>query len=93
MPTLCFGIGQGVFNGSAFNALLYLIQGNNIGSVCGVSSGLQNAGLFVTYTVLGSFKDNHSKDDGFYWVTRFSFILAVLGCLFALLIYIMDLRD
>ena len=64
-----------------------------MGSICGMSSGLQNAGLFVTYTVLGAFKDNHSKDGGFYWVTRFSLILALIGCVFALAIYIMDLRD
>ena len=93
VPTMCFGIGQGFFNGSTFNALLYFIQGNNVGSICGISSGLQNAGLFITYTVLGFFKDNHSKDGGFYWVTRFSFVLALIGCVFAFTVYIMDLRE
>jgi hypothetical protein len=39
------------------------------------------------------FKDKHTKDGGFFWVTRFSSILAVIGCGFAVAIYIMDLRD
>ena len=78
--------------GTVWNGIIYLVRGRNVGTAIGFTSGILNFGLVITPLVMGMLKDTFPHaDGGYYWVTRYSLLMASLGLIVSLWIYKTDL--
>ena len=78
-------------SGAVFNGIIYLAKGKDLMKVVGVSMTASKLAHMVTPIIMGTLMDNHPNlDHGYYWVTRYSSLMAVLGLATSVLIYIQD---
>jgi nitrate/nitrite transporter NarK len=93
VPIVLMGVSYGFFAGSGWNAVVYLVDKDKVGTALGLCSSFQNLGVAIVPPIMGLIKDyNPDKDFGYYWVTRFSFINATIGLGFGLWLFIHDLK-
>ena len=86
------GLAYGLMAGTVWNGLIYLVKGKNVGTVVGVASAVLNFGLMVSPIIMGFLKDQYPLlDGGYYWVTRYSTLMAALGLATAIWIIKSDL--
>ena len=93
LPPICLmGLAYGLMAGTVWNGLIYLVKGKNVGTVVGVASAVLNFGLMVSPIIMGFLKDQYPLlDSGYYWVTRYSTLMAALGLATAIWIIKSDL--
>ena len=74
------GLAYGLMAGTVWNGLIYIVKGKNVGTVIGVTSAVLNFGLVVSPLIMGFLKDRYPLlDGGYFWVSRYSTLMAGLG--------------
>ena len=84
------GLAYGLAAGTCWNSLIYLVKGQRIGTVMGISSGVLNVGCMVTPIVMGYLID---QKGGFYsTICCLSLSLAVCALVVASIVHFIDLN-
>jgi len=92
-PVALMGLSYGIFAGTSWNALCYLVRQNQIGMTLGIASSLFNIFGAIFPPLMGKLQDEtRSLDYGFYWVTRLSAFISLLGLLLCCTLYISEER-
>ena len=93
IPIVMMGCSYGFFAGSAWNAIVYLVEKNKVGTALGICSSIMNLGIAIVPPMMGLIKDSSPDlDYGYYWVTRLSCVYASLGLGFCIWLYVYDLK-
>lgn len=89
IPIVAMGLATGLVSGTVSNSLYYLMQGHRMGRGIGITSGVINLCFFCNPIIMELLRDGSpDKDSGYFWVTRFSLSLAILGLFFSVWVYI-----
>jgi nitrate/nitrite transporter NarK len=92
VPICVMGLAYGLMAGTVWNSIIYLIAQSSIGRVMGLMAAANNVGLIVTPIIFGELKDYAPHlDQGYYYVTRLSTTIAIVGLLLACVIFGHDL--
>jgi threonine/homoserine efflux transporter RhtA len=79
-PIIAIGLAYGLMAGTTWNVIIYIVNGQKVGTAIGVTNSLLNLGLVLTPIVMGEIKDHSDYlEFGYYWVTRFSLILSFIS--------------
>ncbi len=92
-PVALMGLSYGIFAGTSWNALCYLVRQDQIGMTLGIASSAFNIFGAILPPLMGKLQDEtRSLDYGFYWVTRLSAFISFLGLVFCVVLYISEER-
>ena len=93
-PVTLMGISYGLFAGTSWNALCYLVRQNQIGMTLGIASSLLNICGAVIPPIMGKLQDEtNTIDYGFYWITRLSSVLSLSAVLICIIIFVCEERS
>ena len=95
LPILYFtllGIGYSIHLAVFWAAFTYIINPKIIGTALGGVYASGNIALVIFPIVTGVIQENTQRDHGYYWVSVFLLVLAIIGLIAALFIYVYDLQ-
>lgn len=93
VPIVLMGVSYGLFAGCAWNAIVYLVESDRVGTANGIISMIMNFGCAITPPFMGYLKDlTPDKDYGYFWPTRVSSASALIALGFCIWLYIFDLK-
>jgi hypothetical protein len=82
------GLAYGVMAGTVWVGVIYLVKGKNVGTIIGITSSATSSASFASPLIMGLLKDNYPEvDHGYYWVTRYSSIMAFLSFIVSIVVY------
>lgn len=86
------GLSYASFTTVVWGAISYVVPANALGTAFGINNVSTNLGLAVGPIIVGAIKDFTTKSHGYFWVSFFLFVLAGLGFLAAMIIFLVDMN-
>lgn len=87
------GMAYGLMAGSSANSIVYLTPRKFTGMALGLMAFSINVGLIATPLLMGQLKDHASDLElGYYWVTRLSTLLSIVGLAISVVIHYHDIH-
>lgn len=87
---LLLGLGYSIYTTVFWAAMSNVVQGKSLGTAFGLSFSVSNLGLVIGPLVVGYIQENTEKDHGYYWVSVFLAILALIGFISGVIVYVLD---
>jgi len=90
-PLITLGLSYGLFAGSSWNCIVFLVPLDKIGSAKGTTTSLMGVVLASGPPLLGWIQDlTYDMDQGYYWAGITSCITSSIGILLCIAVYVDD---
>ena len=89
IPLSLLGVGYSVYAAALWGCIPYTVPARLIGTAYGICTAIQNIGLTVS-PLIGAACLNTEKQQGYFWLMMYFSILACIGIVFNVWLYIDD---
>ena len=86
------GTGYSVYAAALWGAIPYTCDPKQVGTAFGICTAVQNLGLTISPLIAGALLKT-SKRDGYFWYLMYFCILAMIGIMLNVWLYIDDLKN
>jgi len=91
-PLVLTGIGYSIYAAAIWGSVPYVVKPNEVGSAFGMATAIQNIGLVIAPTAVGTIKDTtKSIDHGFFYMNAFFISINIVGLLLNMSLYYIDI--
>lgn len=86
------GLGYSIYCACIWTSIPYVVKPSAVGSAFGMTTALQNTGMVIAPFIVGSIRDKYSSiDHGYYYVNAFFVSVNILGLIFNIILYVLDI--
>ena len=91
-PLVITGFGYSVYAACIWSTIPYVVAPSTVGTAFGITTAIQNIGLVMAPTLVGTIKDKTKMiDHGFFWVQIFFIGLNIIGLSCNMYLYYIDI--
>jgi MFS family permease len=87
------GIGYSIYASVIWAAIPYVVEEKTIGTAYGVTTAIQNMGLFAAPLIVGAIADGTTMKHGYFWVSIFFVACATVGVITGVNIFFLNNRQ
>jgi len=91
-PLVLTGIGYSIYAAAIWGSVPYVVEPAQVGTAFGMATAIQNIGLVIAPTAVGSIKDaTKDIDHGFFYMNAFFISINIIGLLLNMSLYYIDI--
>lgn len=94
-PLVLIGIGYSLYAAALWGSIPYVVEARTVGTAFGFCTAIQNAGMAIAPTIVGSIIDATASDSshGYFWASAFFAGVCIVGIVLNVWLYIEDIRN
>lgn len=94
-PLILVGIGYSIYAAALWGSIPYVVEAKTVGTAFGFCTAIQNAGMAIAPTIIGSIIDATKNDNtfGYFWASAFWVGICIISIALNTLLYFEDIRN